>query len=124
MDFKHFLGNQTPFITSDPVGSFRLMDYYMYSTADKWFSANVHYQFRKFLVTTIPHVRLAGIRENIFINYLKTPTSQHYTELGYSIDGILRAVRLEGAVSFQDGHYLDYGFRVGIATSITANFND
>jgi hypothetical protein len=24
MDYKHFMGNQTPFITTDPVGSFRV----------------------------------------------------------------------------------------------------
>ncbi len=124
MDYKHFLGNQTPFITNDPVGSFRLLDYYRFSTADKYFAANAHYQFRKFLVTTIPVVRLAGIRENVFVNYLATPTSKNYTEIGYSIDGILRIFRLEAAAAFRDGKYLDYGFRIGIATNITVNFSD
>jgi hypothetical protein len=28
------------------------------------------------------------------------------------------------AAAFQNGQYLNYGFRVGIATSITVNFND
>jgi hypothetical protein len=124
MDYKHFLGNRTPFITNDPVGSFRLMDYYRFSTSDKYFVANVHYQFRKFLVTTIPYVRLAGIRENIFVNYLATPSSGNYTELGYSIDGILRIFRLEGAVAFRNGNYIDHGFRIGIATNIIVNFSD
>jgi hypothetical protein len=124
MDYKHFLGNQTPFVTSDPVGSFRLLDYYLFSTADQYATANVHYQFRKFLVTTIPYVRLAGIRENIFVNYLATPTSKNYTEVGYSIDGILRIFRLEAAASFRDGKYVDYGFRFGVATNIAVNFSD
>ena len=124
MDYKHFLGNETPFVTSDPVGSFRLLDYYRFSTADKYFSGNVHYQFRKFLVTNIPLVRLAGIRENVFVNYLATPTSKNYTEVGYTIDGILRIFRLEGAVSFQDGKYLDYGFRIGITSNFMGNFSD
>ena len=124
MDYKHFLGNQTPFSTSDPVGSFRLLDYYRFSTPDRYFTANVHYQFRKFLVTTIPVVRLAGIRENVFVNYLATPTSKNYTELGYSLDGILRIFRLEGAVAFRDGAFMGYGFRVGIATNIALNFSD
>jgi hypothetical protein len=106
------------------VGSFRLLDYYRHSTNDKYLVANVHYQFRKFIVTTIPYVRLAGIRENIFLNYLKTPTSRNYTEVGYSIDGILRMFRLEAAASFENGKYQDYGFRIGIATNITVNFND
>lgn len=124
MDYKHFEGNQTPLITSDPAGSFRLLDYYRFSTDDKYFSANVHYHFRKFLVTTIPMVRLAGIRENIFVNYLSTPASQNYTELGYSIDGILRFFRLEAATAFRDGKYIGYGLRIGVATNISVNFSD
>lgn len=124
MDNKHFLGNRTPFSTTDPAGSFRLMDYYLFSTSDKYFAANVHYNFRRFLVTSIYEVRMLGIRENIFVNYLATPTSKNYTELGYSIDGILRIFRLEGAVAFRDGKYLDYGFRIGIATNIAINFSD
>jgi hypothetical protein len=124
MDNKHFLGNRTPFSTTDPAGSFRLMDYYLYSTSDKYFAANVHYNFRRFLVTSIYEVRMLGIRENIFVNYLATPTSKNYTEVGYSIDGILRVFRLEGAVAFRDGKYLDYGFRIGIATNIAVQFSD
>ncbi|MBL0742131.1 DUF5686 and carboxypeptidase regulatory-like domain-containing protein [Chryseolinea lacunae] len=124
MDYKHFLGNQTPFITNDPVGSFRLLDYYRYSTADQYFAGNLHYQFRKFLVTNIPLVRLAGIRENVFVNYLATPTSKNYTEVGYSIDGILRIFRIEGAAAFQDGKYLNYGIRIGITSNFMVNFSD
>lgn len=124
MDFKHFLGNQTPFSTSDPVGSFRLLDYYLFSTNKEYFAGNVHYKFRKFLVTTIPVVRLAGIRENIFLNYLATPWSKNYTEIGYSVDGILRFFRLEAAAAFRDGKYSGYGFRIGIATNFAINFSD
>lgn len=124
MDYKHFTGNQTPFSTTDPVGSFRLLDYYLHSTHDQYFSGNVHYQFRKFLVTTIPIVRLTGIRENVFVNYLATPVRDNYTELGYSIDGILRFFRLEGAAAFRGGKYVGYGFRIGVATSLSVNFSD
>lgn len=123
-DFKHFQGNRTPFITNDPVGSFRLLDYYAYSTARRYVVTNVHYRFRKFLLTTIPHVRLAGIRENIFVSHLATPTSKNYMEAGYSIDGILRFFRLEGAVAFREGKYLGYGFRIGVSTALTINFSD
>lgn len=124
MDYKHFLGNRTPFSTTDPVGSFRLLDYYNFSTSDKYFAGNVHYHFRKFMVTRIPVVRLTGIRENIFVNYLATHASRNYTEVGYGIDGILRLFRLEVAAAFRDGQYLNYGFRIGIATSLTVNFSD
>lgn len=124
MDYKHFLGNRTPLITTDPVGSFRLLDYYLYSSKDQYLSANVHYHFRKFLITRIPIIRLMGVQENFFVNYLATPSSANYTELGYGLDGILRLFRLEGAVSFQNGDYLNYGFRIGISSNLNVNFGD
>lgn len=124
MDYKHFIGNRTPFVTTDPVGSYRLMDYYAYSTSDKYFTANVHYHWRKLLVTRIAYMRLAGITENIFVNYLLTPTSRNYTEVGYGLNGILRIFRLEAAAAFQNGNYTASGFRIGIASNIGVNFDD
>lgn len=124
MDYKHFMGNRTPLITADPVGSFRLLDYYKYSTNDKYFAGNVHYHFRKFLLTRMPYVRILGVSENIFINYLATPSSKNYTEVGYSIDGILRMFRIEAAAAFQDGQFKTYGFRIGIASYLTRDFLD
>jgi hypothetical protein len=124
MDYKHFMGNQTGIITTDPVGSFRLMDYYKYSTRDHYFSANIHYHFRKFLISRIPKARLLGVTENFFFNYLATPSSGNYTELGYGINGILRLFRLEFATSFQNGNYVGNGFRLGISTSMSVRFSD
>lgn len=124
MDYKHFMGNQTPFITTDPAGSFRLLDYYKYSTRDQYFSANVHYHFRKFLLSRITKVRLLGVTENFFVNYLATPYSNNYTELGYGINGILRLFRLEFATAFQNGNYIGNGFRLGISTNLSVRFSD
>ncbi|MCE2996118.1 MAG: DUF5686 and carboxypeptidase regulatory-like domain-containing protein [Cyclobacteriaceae bacterium] len=124
MDYKHFLGNKTPIITSDPVGSFRLMDYYLYSTRDQFVSISAHYHFRKFLITRIPMIRLMGVQENFFVNYLSTPSSKNFTEVGYGLDGILRIFRLEGAVAFTNGTYQDYGFRIGISSILSVNFGD
>jgi len=122
-DYKHFLGNQTIFSTTDPVGSFRLLDYYAYSTNDPYLNAHAHYQFRKFLVSQIFEVRMLGIKENIFINYLNTDFSQNYFEVGYGIDNIARVFRLELISAFQDGKYQDFGVRIGIATNLDNLFN-
>lgn len=124
MDYRHFMGNLTPIATTDPIGSFRLLDYYRHSTAKEYLVANFNYQFRKFLVSSIYEVHLMGIRESIFINYLGTPTSQNYLELGYAINGILRFFRIEAAAAFQNGSYRTYGFRIGIASTLTARFSD
>ena len=122
-DYQHFLANQTPFVTTDPVGSFRLLDYYRHSTNDAYLNAHVHYQFRKFLASQILEVQLLGIKENIFINYLATDTSEHYFETGYSLDNIFRIFRLEFVTSFQDWKYQDFAVRIGIATNLNNLFN-
>ncbi len=118
MDFKHFTGNQLRYTTADPVESFRLLDYYRHSTDDKYLAAHVHYGFRKFLVTQIPAVWMLGMRENLFVNYLNTPTSEDYFELGYSLDKIFRFFRVEAVASFQDGKYKDWGILIGISSEI------
>lgn len=125
MDYKHFMGNRTYFITGDPTSTFRLLDYYRYSTSDDYLEGHVHYHFRKFLLTYLPKARMLGLSENVFVNHLATRTAQ-YSEVGYSIDGILRIFRIEGAMGFQDLDFkgANFGFRLGIATSVTVNFND
>lgn len=117
IDYKHFQSNRTPFTTTDPLGGFRFLDYYLLSTTNPYFSAHVQYRLPKFLLTTIPEVRLAGIRENFFASYLNT-SGGNYLEVGYAIDGILRFFRLEGGVYFRNGQYQDLGFRIGIASSL------
>ena len=121
-DYRHFEGNQMIFTSADPVGGFRLLPYYSFSTKDRWLAANVHYQFRKFLFTQIWEVQMTGAKENVFVNYLNTPTSEHYTEVGYGIDNIFRFLRLEGIVGFRDGQYYDWGIRIGIASNLLGGF--
>ncbi len=121
MDYKHFDGNQTIFSGLKPAGSFRLLDYYYYSTRNNYFSGHTHYQFRKFLLTRIPEIRYTGIKENIFFNYLRTSKSPNYYEFGYSLDNVFRIFRIEAATSFTNSTRQDYGFRIGIATIFKIN---
>ncbi|QCR21534.1 DUF5686 and carboxypeptidase regulatory-like domain-containing protein [Pontibacter sp. SGAir0037] len=123
MDYQHFDGNRTILSSLRPAGAFRLLDYYAYSTARSYFSGHTHYQFRRFLLTQLPEVRFAGLKENIFVNYLKTSTSPHYYELGYSLDNVFRVFRVEAAASFQDRSFKEFGFRVGVATFLKVSTN-
>lgn len=117
-DFKHFPGNEIIFTTIDPVASFRMLPFYEFSTQDEYVAGHLHYQFRKFMLTHIWEVQLMGIKENVFVNYLATPSNDNYMELGYSIDNILRVFRLEFVTSFQDFQYRDFGVRIGIASNL------
>ena len=118
MDFHHFAGNRVLVQESDPVGSFRLLDYYTFSTQERYAVAHGHYQFRKLLLTRIFEVRLLGLQENVFVNYLKTSASPHYTEVGYSLDNIFRFFRVEAVAGFDNGQYRDFGIRIGISTNL------
>jgi hypothetical protein len=115
-DFKHFNGNQIFVQFADPVSSFRLLDYYRFSTSDKYLEGHAYVQFRKLLLTQFIYLRSFGWKENFFVNQLVTPKN-NYTELGYSLDGILRLFRVEAIAAFENGQYKTWGIRVGITTT-------
>ena len=116
MDYKHFRGNRMLFVPLNVTGGFRMLDYYRHSTQEEYFSFLSHIRFRKLLFTHIPAVRFAGIRENLFVNYLNTPTSDNYMEVGYTIDNIFRIFRLEFIQSFQGWEAKEFGVRIGVSS--------
>ena len=116
-DYKHFATSELTLTSLDPIGSYRLLPYYEESTNREYLEVYAHYQFRKFLLTHIWKLHLMGLKEDLFINYLYTPTSDNYTELGYSIDNIFRILRVEFVSSFRDFKYDDFGVRISIAST-------
>lgn len=128
MDFAHFPGNRSFVTQADPVESFRLLDYYLYSTDTYYLQTFLFHRFRKLALTQIPAARLLGLREGVFVNYLLTENSNNYTELGYSLEGILNFFRVEVAANFENLQYQGWGIRVGISTklgsSIQVEVND
>ncbi len=117
-DFRHFPGNQILTTSADPAESFRLLSYYKYSTKDQYLQAHLHYQFRKLLITQIMEVWMIGLKENLFVNYLATPSAKNYIELGYGLDNIFKIFRIEVTTSFHDFKYQDFGIRIGISSTI------
>lgn len=119
-DFQHFAGNQFFFQYGDPVGTFRMLDYYRYSTSKRFAEAHALAELRKFLLTQIAWFRIMGIKENFFAHYLATPDSNQYGELGYALDiGIRFPFRVEVANSFEGFKYKNTVFRIGT----TRNFS-
>jgi hypothetical protein len=119
-DFQHFAGNQFFFQYGDPVGTFRMLDYYRYSTSERFVEAHALAELRKFLLTQITWFRIMGIKENFFAHYLRTPDSNNYGELGYALDvGIRFPFRIEVANSFEGFKYKHTVFRIGT----TMNFS-
>lgn len=120
-DYQHFAGNRFFFQYGDPVGTFRMLDYYRFSTGEKYVEAHALAELRQFLLTQITWFRIMGIKENFFVNYLATPYSDHYGELGYALDiGLRFPLRLEVANSFEGFRYKHTAFRIG--TTMNINF--
>ncbi len=117
-DFKNFSGNRLLFVPLNVTGGYRMLDYYRYSTSQDYVSLFSHLRFRKFLFTQLPMLRVSGLKENLFFNYLTTPTSDHYSEIGYTIDNIFRIFRVEFIQSFQGWEAKDFGVRIGVAAII------
>ncbi|WP_420582036.1 DUF5686 and carboxypeptidase regulatory-like domain-containing protein [Reichenbachiella sp.] len=123
LDYNHFMGNRTPIQDIDVVKSYRLLPYYNLSTDGSYFNLLTHYQFRKFFFSRFIFARKRGVKESVFVNYLGTKSSLHYTEAGYSIDNIFRLFRVEAVAAFQDGAYIDWGIRFGVAAFLEEMFN-
>ena len=117
------MGNETPYLLNNPVGGYRLLSYYNYSTREEYFSGIAYYQFRKFLITQLPMLRLTGVKEMAFLSYLATPTSENYFEVGYGIDNLFRVFRVEAAAAFQDYQFNGWGIKFGIATRVAVEDN-
>lgn len=120
-DYRHFMGNESPLAITDPVGNYRLLHYYALSTHNEYASAFVHYRFRKLLLTQIMPLRMLGLKENLFVNYLYTPLSENYTEIGYGLDNIFRFLRIEAIANFKAGEFSTFGIRIGVATGFAGN---
>lgn len=119
MDFKHFNGGLTELAPANLTGTYRLLDYYLYSTSQSYVQLFSHISFRKLLLTRIPFIRLTGIKENFFMNYLKTEASPNYVEIGYTIDQVFRLGRIEFVQSFSDFQPAQFGVRIGISSLVS-----
>ncbi len=118
-EFYHFFGNRTPLITGNLNSSFRMLDYYYYSTNKYHFESHLLYQFRKLLITQILYTRMAGIREDLMIHYLHSNSLDHYMELGYALDNLFNFFRIEVISQFENFDYRGLGLRIGFSKNIS-----
>ena len=118
-DFKHFNGNLTAITIKGPMESYRLLDYYRFSTQGPWVSAMTTVRMNRFLLSRIFWLNVAGIRESLSVNYLRTEHSPNYTEVGYGLENILHMIKVEAFTAWEDDGYKAFGIRVGISVGNT-----
>ena len=117
-DFKHFMGNLFFFQAGDQLSQFRMLPYYDYSTRSRYVQLHALWNTRRFLLSQLQVVRLAGFKESFQLHYLAIPHVEPYGEVGYGVDGIFRLFRLEVIGQFKDWKYAKTGFRIGTTIAI------
>lgn len=113
MDFRHFSGNQTGLLKSSG-NAFQLLDYYRYSTQDRYLEGHYEHHFNGFVMNGFPLINKLKSQLVLSANYLWTPTSRNYLELGIGLEHIFKIMRFDFIVGLQEGNQVSSGFRFGL----------
>jgi hypothetical protein len=112
-DYKHFAGNQVLFYQSG-ISKFLLLDYYAYSTGNKYLEGHLEHNFYGFITNKIPLVRKLKLQELFDVNYLYTPTLKNYVELGLGVQ-TNTGIRVMYGTSFNNGGKVNNALRIGLS---------
>ncbi len=126
IDYKHFNGNQTLFITNSGgqfntavwgrtrLNGFHALDYYTYSTASSFVELHLLHNFRGLLISKIPLVRKMKAREIAGINSLQTEVL-NYNELYFGLTHIFSFLNVDaGTASNSKTGTIGWFYRIGI----------
>jgi hypothetical protein len=113
-EFKHFNTQQLPITLSNFEQSFQLLDFYRYSTSQRFIEGHVHYESQLLLLKYLPLLGFTRWSENLYFNYLSTPVLKNYTEFGYGLNNILLLANVGVFASFENGKYKSFGAKLSI----------
>ncbi len=114
VDFAHF-ATHTPFLSpSLPFTSFRLMDYYHYSTNRSFFEGHFQLRNHRILLKHLPILNKTLMVENIYLNYLKATEKKNYFEIGYGLDQIFLLFNAEVFAGFRGTQHAYTGITIGL----------
>ena len=124
-DLYHFNGN-TSFAASEYLNSFQLLSYYKLSNSDKFYtSAHVEYHLNGLLTNKIPVIKKLNWFLVLGGNALYTSNSKHYYEAFFSVENILRVIRLDFIQSFSPDQQLrTTGLRISFSGLLMGSKED
>lgn len=111
-DYKQFSGNEVLFSKSNNK-SFLLLNYYSFSTYNKYVEGHLEHNFSGFILNKLPLIRKLKLQEIVNINYLSTPALKNYTELGSGLQYL--NFRIMYGKSFNSGNIINSAIRMGIS---------
>ena len=98
MDYQHFAGNQT--IILNNWNTFRVLNYFNFSTNDYFFQAHSEYNLNGLLIGKLPLLKKFKLEEVITAHYLYNSLLNNYFECSFGIDKIFYVVRIEYALAY------------------------
>jgi hypothetical protein len=98
MDYQHFAGNQT--IILNDWNTYRLLNYYNYSTNDYYIQGHFQYNLRGLLLGRIPLIKKYKVEEIVTAHYLYNPNINNYYEVSFGLDNLFYIIRLEYALAY------------------------
>ena len=117
MDYLHANGNQVKLAPSNKMTSFGLLDYYQFSTNDKYAEAHLEHNFKGFLLGKIPLINKLNFHLVTGAKGLFTGERKPYAEYSIGLDNIgvgkWRFLRVDYVKSNFNGTKGD-GFLLGI----------
>ena len=111
-DFRHFKSYPLPVDMAGLDRALMLMDYYESSTDEYWAGAGASLTSSYLLLKFLPWLSERLWKESLRINYLYTPRTPHYFQLGYSMEEILFLADLGVFVAFEDWSWKGFGARL------------
>jgi hypothetical protein len=113
-DYKHF-GTNTPFLIGTSEGStFRLIDFYNYSSSQSYFEGHARLENDRMILKRLPVLNKTLMREVVYINYLSTTGNTPYYEVGYGLNQIFLMFNLEVFAGFKGAKHEYTGIKIGI----------
>ena len=88
MDYIHLNGNQTDFMLLDRMDRFGLLDYYQFSTNDKYTEAHFEQNFKGFFLRQIPLIKTFNFHLITCFKTLFTPNRKPYFEHSLGLDNL------------------------------------
>lgn len=113
-DFKHFNTNSPFLIGTSEDNTFRLLDYYTYSTSKSYLEGHLSIENDRILLKRLPVLNKTLMREAIYVNYLSTTGNYPYVEVGYGLNQIFLMFNVEVFAGFKGTQHEYTGIKIGI----------
>lgn len=114
-EFKHFMGNNAAFFPPN-LRKFSYLDFYHYSTKQRYFEAHFEHNFGGFLLNKVPVLRKLKFEEVVGLNYLTQPQKKNYNEFYFGIRRLFFG--LSYGFAFNGTHKVAEGIRYNYITTV------